>query len=119
MSNVQEFGSKIFLMEHVKWTADVYFMSVLEGDNDKLPRMNVAFSTCRGITAFAGRQSLVEGYTKLRFKDVILWMETIGFWKHRHTIGRNFDLGTSINLEDIVLYSLNYGVLQAFLFSQI
>ncbi|KAK0217141.1 hypothetical protein IW262DRAFT_1299096 [Armillaria fumosa] len=66
-SNVQEFGSKIFLMEPVKGTADVHFLSLLEDDNDKLLRNVTAFSTCQGITAFARRWSLVEGYTKLNF----------------------------------------------------
>ncbi|KAK0479309.1 hypothetical protein IW261DRAFT_1626825 [Armillaria novae-zelandiae] len=48
-SNVQEFGRKIFLKEHVKCTADVYFMSVFEDDNNGPLRMNVtAFSTYRG-----------------------------------------------------------------------
>ncbi|KAK0474621.1 hypothetical protein IW261DRAFT_1422910 [Armillaria novae-zelandiae] len=49
MTNVQEFGRKIFLMEQVKCTVHVHFVSVFEDGNNEPPRMNVtAFSTCRG-----------------------------------------------------------------------
>ncbi|KAK0217263.1 hypothetical protein IW262DRAFT_1299209 [Armillaria fumosa] len=107
-SNVQEFGSKIFLMEDVKWTADVHFVSVLEDDNKNLPRTNVtAFSTSRCIVHEAGCHALM------------IRTDIIVFQQHGYTTGHKSDWNTSTNLEEIILYSLNYDVLQVFLFPQI
>ncbi|KAK0474549.1 hypothetical protein IW261DRAFT_545657 [Armillaria novae-zelandiae] len=46
-------------------------------------------------------------------------MEIIRICQHRYTIRWYFDLNTSTNLKEMILYSLNYMVLQVFLFWKI
>ncbi|KAK0472860.1 hypothetical protein IW261DRAFT_1424013 [Armillaria novae-zelandiae] len=105
-SNVQEFGRKIFLKEHVNCTADVCFMSVFEDGNNEPLRMNVtAFSTWRGTLRELGC------YPCTHTVPVSLSLPAQMVFVHNQMKFRPEYLYKLEKLsQEMILYSLNYDV---------